>query len=856
MIIFLFLFYAQNPNIFAINNSKFTEQFYAVNTGQNFGAPNEDINVFHSWEKRFSGAGIHIGVYATPCNSSTDALNGRIEENHYQKSKEKRNLEFENFDDSGTKIASLIAGNKGTDCNLGIAYESKLSCFPFVNSIKGSPTVGMIESALEYNPGIHIKSFPYTSECKNHKIPVNVLSDSEYQNISFNMFFRGRGGLGTIAVFTPSMCDGVGSDPNFGFATQTRFPINVAASTFRGRRAFYSPKSSNFIVNVPSTDSEIPVDDENIITNPIYSTHGDGKCGIGLTKLPAANAIATGAIALILQSNRMICARALQLALELSATINDANHSSWKTNAAGIKYSDIYGFGRLNVERAIEVSQSNMIKFMPREFFDVSVQELKNPPIPACMEDPLVVKHKIDRKINFIEAVTISIITQHQNVGDLRIELKSPSGTKVTVSDVAQTENSTSECNTFTFTARQFLGEQAFGEWELSITAVGCIPTGRVKKTIVTVYGMKKANFNPQKTEGPDRRDRNESRMSLNNIMNNSAQQPQFDPFRRDVHPSNNITYPDSKELTFSVSSNSDNRSCDTQYRLQFSCPEEYKESPAFVYIKSNAFKEPISPITFNHSSQINGYLFDQPFLGSEQIEFHFVVEVIASPTNVLLKNSETRVYTPCDLNVKQYKVIKRNEKVTTQFRLNSAKSDVYVTLADYDKGTILSKGIQKNTGRVSFTISDNSVERGILTIHGMNSDPCDLFINAFYVGEKKSEKPFTINTSNTCPKVSNLEYAEHSANQSEIESSTVTITQNNNSMSYSSSGPDDSRSGETNNTNTVVTIISIVAAFVIAAVVGSVIVIYKLKQKKLKEDQDYFSADMYDSNNVMEPSL
>lgn len=468
-------------------------QFYAVNKGQYSGVEGEDLNLPLSSDWDFTGKNIKVGIIASECNSSTPGLKNRISNPCAYAFEGIYRCYGGDEPYLSNDIGSIIAGNKDTSCTTGIAYESQLLCYPFTPKRSRITNTETILKIMANSLNVNIFSLPLFEKCYLDRIFVEESSD-KYDSLLGNAILRGRYGLGLIPIMTPDTCNGKSIDPNYRIFQQSRFVINIPATTNRGDRAFYSPKSSNLLFNVPSTDSSIETDAATL-SNPVYTENSFGQCTESrITRMQAANAIASGSLALLLQAYPTISWRHLQLSIALTATVNDANHSSWVKNNAGIYYSNIYGFGRLNVKRALEAI--HCMKNIPTESYGESKNSYNSPVIPSCRESPLCCVHTIKQNIKFIESISFTFSSTHPTIGDICIEIESPMGTRVPINFPTNTEpNIGSGVHNYTFTCRQFLGENARGKWNVYISAAGCIPTGRIAKTNLRVYGMKKFEF-------------------------------------------------------------------------------------------------------------------------------------------------------------------------------------------------------------------------------------------------------------------------------------------------------------------------------------------------------------------------
>jgi hypothetical protein len=186
--------------------------------------------------------------------------------------------------------------------------------------------------------------------------------------------------------------------------------------------------------------------------------------------------IVSGVIALMLEANENLSWRDVQAILaSTSQMVDDPNDDTRVTNAAGFQHSNLYGFGILDAEKAVNASllweplnQEKVIDWSSGtinaaidddELFETSmIAEIKNPQGVTGKKDLIA------------ESVTVLLDLQHNSRGDLKIVLTSPSNTESILHPGKRIENSmTVAGKDWTLLTVRSRGESAVGKWTLSI---------------------------------------------------------------------------------------------------------------------------------------------------------------------------------------------------------------------------------------------------------------------------------------------------------------------------------------------------------------------------------------------------
>ncbi|HFU75426.1 MAG TPA: hypothetical protein ENK66_04190 [Arcobacter sp.] len=157
----------------------------------------------------------------------------------------------------------------------------------------------------------------------------------------------------------------------------------------------------------------------------IWTTYSNTLDYAGFGGTSAAAPMVSGGIALLLEACPDLNYRDVQNLLVKSAIVVDSGNDSWVENSVGIKHSNDYGFGKMNISGAIEMCQNN---YIPKEQNQtIEVTQI----IDTNLVSSGVNSFEIDINENIqIEWVGLFLDGNIDRLGEYQIELISPSGTK------------------------------------------------------------------------------------------------------------------------------------------------------------------------------------------------------------------------------------------------------------------------------------------------------------------------------------------------------------------------------------------------------------------------------------------
>lgn len=269
------------------------------------------------------------------------------------------------------------------------------------------------------------------------------------------------------------------ANANFQSILSSGYVIAVSAVDEAGVFEEYSDFGANILIAAPGGSQDIEYE-RAIVTTDISGLHNgmdvykehwvvdgneEGDYTNTMNGTSAACPIVSGVVALMLSANSELSYRDVQYILATTARQNDANDSSWSLNAAGLHFSDKYGFGVIDATKAVNIAKN---------FASLGREESISKPfsieaLPESQKE-LVYSLAISEDIS-IQQVVLKIDTDHDNCGKLKITLESPSGTRSTLAygDTVLNDGYAP----WRLLSLELLDESSQGEWRVYIEDMG-----------------------------------------------------------------------------------------------------------------------------------------------------------------------------------------------------------------------------------------------------------------------------------------------------------------------------------------------------------------------------------------------
>jgi len=518
------------------------------NFAQEPGVAGEDININGIVTKdEFNGEGILIAVVDTGLEINHMDLKNNIVPGGSREFTEGRNYLTSNISPSrhGTSVAGIIAAEGWNGVGgRGVAPKAKMIGF---NLLKNQNIANFISAlgGADFSKEVDIFNQSYSTNT-NHVIHSYPEIEAQYK---FGTLGKGnmpalREGKGAIYVKAAgngfsSIKDSDNNDiseciaskrhqlscKNTNMDPKNTLPYNivVGAINAKGKKSSYSSAGSSIWISAPGgeygvTNPAILTTDQSGCNQGYSASSGSSNCNytFKFNGTSSAAPIVSGAIAVILNVNPKLTWRDIKYilaetaeqvdpeAMDTTITINSENdyiaESKWITNKAergskgGYKFHNYYGFGRIDIDRAVKFTQNYTIPDTPAPWVEKEWVHSNaiNQPIPNSDKNGLKRILSIGMADNLtIEAVQINLNVEHTYAGELSIELTSPLGTKSILLNAhngfertscpvndSNIDNSDKDCYKdrnlvdLKLLSNAFYGEKSQGNWILKIVDV------------------------------------------------------------------------------------------------------------------------------------------------------------------------------------------------------------------------------------------------------------------------------------------------------------------------------------------------------------------------------------------------
>jgi hypothetical protein len=505
------------------------------NTGQqsfsnSAGTAGADIN---QTDFTASGSGVLVAVSDSGVEGTHEDLSGnfslQFSKNYYLSSAPWSGEPTVSDSAHGTAVAGIIAasGNNGLGSR-GIAYSSTLAGLKYI----GAPY--SINKVVDQANGVFdVFNYSYGGySCHFESAPQLLINQLKYGTETLRsgkgaIYVKAAGNeyVARISDCFPSISD---QDNKYYFGNANleedhSYPyyIVVGALNAKGQSSSYSTPGSSLWISAPG--GEFGTTSPAIVTTDLStcdkgyskstSTKNDFEDGHALNQncnytstmngTSAATPMISAAAAVLLSVNPSLSWRDVKHILATTAKKTDPDggpyghpagynlsghtyQQGWVQNAAGYNFHNWYGFGALDLERAMQMARGYTSSL--GTFVESTVESIDiNFPIPDQSASGT------NHQLNFtgsltVESVQITVNINHSYIGDLGIELTSPSGT---VSKLLNINSGLTQTNISgeVLLSNAFYGEPANGNWRIKVIDGLSDDVGTLVNWKLKIYG-------------------------------------------------------------------------------------------------------------------------------------------------------------------------------------------------------------------------------------------------------------------------------------------------------------------------------------------------------------------------------
>lgn len=269
-----------------------------------------------------------------------------------------------------------------------------------------------------------------------------------------------------------------------GFVNQI-YTIAIASIDYQDRHPSYSELCPAIHAVSPSSPS--PQYGPSIYT----SDKMPGQCTGTHTGTSASAPLVSGVFALALEANPNLSWRDAQQLLYDTAVVVNPDDSSWDTMSTGRKYSNKFGFGKIDAYALVEAAK-NMVPVGQWTNLPY-VGKTLNKAVPhgsTGVSDSISITQEqvTNAGLATVEHLQVYVTVTHPVRGQLKYEIVSPAGVKTLLADTRPYDVSSQGLNNWTFTSLKYWGDSnPVGDWTITVKD----PVDATKTGVLVSWGIK-----------------------------------------------------------------------------------------------------------------------------------------------------------------------------------------------------------------------------------------------------------------------------------------------------------------------------------------------------------------------------
>ena len=448
-----------------------------------------DARVQGAWERNYTGAGVVIGIVDDSLQTAHPDLAPNYDAADsfdFGQNDSDPNPVYSN-DQHGISVAGVAAARGGN--GIGVTGAA-----PFAQVAGLREDFGGLGTTAQFANGTlyHSSGGNTTIKVKNHSYGISapfITSQAERDALASSA------AAGTVHCFAAGNDRGSsGQDSNKKHLQSSPDAIAVAALGSDGKFASYSCFGANVFVTAPSNSAglfSITTTDragEGFGYNGAGDSFPDGDYTTLFGGTSSASPLITGVMATVKQANPALNVRLAKHLLARTSDVVDpgdlttTSDGGWRTNAAGFKFNQNYGFGLVNAQKLCAAAEGySGMGPLTTESFGTTVNAIIPDNNPAGVTRTFTIDGT-----DPLEDVLVNLNVTHTYRGDLEAYLTSPSG--LTSRLMIRSGSDSGQNLNWTFETNAFWGENPAGMWTIKMQDNFAVDVGTWNSYIATMH--------------------------------------------------------------------------------------------------------------------------------------------------------------------------------------------------------------------------------------------------------------------------------------------------------------------------------------------------------------------------------
>ncbi|XP_038074037.1 neuroendocrine convertase 1-like [Patiria miniata] len=455
------------------NDPLYNEEWYLNEEGESHRGIQPDMHVRSLWKKGITGKGVVVSVVDDGLEVAHSDMASNYDPRASWNYKENRNdptpptATYEN-NGHGTRCAGEVAmAADNGKCGVGVAFEASIGG---VRMLEGKVTDAVEGASLSHaldHIDIFSVSWGPTDDGETTDGPGPLSSKALEAGIKL-----GRNGKGVLYAWA-SGNGGSKDNCNCDAYSSSIYTIATASVSESGQKTYYGETCPSVLTSAYSSGAGS--------SRSVVSADLHDRCTSSHGGTSAAAPMTAGVLALLLQANPDLTWRDVQHIIVQTSNVDllkGAHGVTWRPNAAGLNFSEHFGFGMLDAQAMVDLANPDTWTRVPEKSICTIEASHSFEKRKLAHGQPIKMDIVTDGcegtsdEVKHLEHVILSVTIDYSRRGAVNVHLTSPSGTITRLLTERREDDSQKSMEHFPLMSVQLWGEQpALGDgvWKLDI---------------------------------------------------------------------------------------------------------------------------------------------------------------------------------------------------------------------------------------------------------------------------------------------------------------------------------------------------------------------------------------------------